>query len=86
MIKSVDGLVEVEGDAWELSADLTCAIRTLIHVIGKEEGEDTAKLLIAKAIEVGVMPEDEFNAEQEKAAKEFERGVQATFAKAMLFD
>lgn len=86
MIKSENGVVELNGDTVEIMADLTSAIMGMRKAFEKKEGKENADKFIKKAIEIGLMNNEEIAAETEKALKQFERGLMATLAKAMLFD
>ena len=86
MLKSENGCVEFRGEPENITSDLACAIRAAKVILSNSMSEEQAKLKIARTIEIGLMTEEELKAEREKVMKEFERGLTATLAKAMLMD
>lgn len=86
MIKSENGCVQISGNPVTNMSDLSCAVKGLVDHLTKTEGEERATRLVKGAIEVAFMTDEEVEAKSREALKEFERGLTATLAKAMLFD
>lgn len=86
MLKSEKGHITLKGSPVALMDDLACAIRGVRDAMSEKVGEERAKTLIARSIELSLMTDEEVEAEVEKAMKEFERGLTATLMKAMLQD
>lgn len=73
MIISKNGEVSIKGSETRILTDLTMAIRAVYEALSGTDGEEIAKGMIDKCVELAVTPEEVIHKEAKKAESEISK-------------